>query len=82
MAASESYGYSLMCTCPILYISYILLRRKAHLCSHCEDAPADSMFLPCHHDYACYDCGKVCKKCPQCKAPVQKVVSVIYLPFA
>ncbi|TRY73939.1 hypothetical protein TCAL_01507 [Tigriopus californicus] len=40
-------------------------------CTMCYAAPADMLFIPCLHLFACQSCSVHLTKCPYCKQPVQ-----------
>jgi len=40
-------------------------------CGLCIQKPRDYVFQPCHHVYACADCGQRLDSCPICRVPLR-----------
>jgi len=40
-------------------------------CGLCIAKPRDYVFQPCHHVYACADCGQGLDRCPICRVPLR-----------
>lgn len=39
-------------------------------CIHCKKKEIETVFLPCRHVYACLQCAKDIKECPECYSPI------------
>jgi len=46
-------------------------------CGICIEKPRDYVFQPCHHVYACADCGGALTRCPVCRIPLQDSFQMI-----
>lgn len=42
---------------------------EGDICAICLFKKRDSLFMPCRHLATCYQCGKLCDKCPICMEP-------------
>lgn len=43
---------------------------NVRLCKVCFKNEANGVFIPCGHNCVCYECGKKCTECPDCKREV------------
>jgi hypothetical protein len=51
-----------------------LANHEKTVCEICEDEPANTMLLPCHHAKWCNECLIRHKKCPDCNVVIQRKI--------
>ena len=70
---------------PFLYNSFFNFNNKniiSGFCMICHNLPIESVFVPCGHRCACYNCALTFfisyKKCPKCNSNSRCIIKRIY----
>jgi len=45
-------------------------------CKICYATEANGAFIPCGHNFTCYNCAKKCDECPMCRRIVMDVIKI------
>ena len=45
-------------------------------CKICFTSEANGVFIPCGHNFTCYNCANKCSDCPMCRREVYEVIKI------